>query len=92
MYSIRIDRMLAVSRKPVRNSAADTHRYTFWLTLLDSRPPTRLPTQKKLMTMVKVRDNWAALHWGNSAAMGPDSTLHAYTRPDTSNTAQPTMA
>ena len=83
--------MFAESRKPTKNSAADTHRYTFWLTFPARKPHTSPPMQKKLITIVNVSDSCAALHCGNSAAIGPDSTLHAYTSPLSSSATHPTM-
>ena len=50
------------------------------------------PTQKKIMTMVKVSDSCAADQSGNSCAMGVDRTLQAYTMPTSSRIITPMTA
>ena len=89
-YSMGSDRILAVSRKPARNSRADIQRKIRGEMRAESAPQVRPPRQKKLITIVKVRESCAVVQRGNSAAIGPDSTLHAYTRPENRSTTHPT--
>ena len=48
--------------------------------------------QNRIITSVNVRLSCAFVQPVNSAAMGVDSTLHAYTSPANSRTMTPTMA
>ena len=53
---------------------------------------SREPIQNRIITRVNVRLSWAFVQPVNSAPMGVDSTLQAYTRPANSRTMTPTMA